>query len=156
MDITLSSGKLCIGLYELMDLMSADDKRKLADTLSCEDSIIEDVASQILDGWTEAGSHGAKGGGEPDPHYPLGKARREVALRAGDVARQEIEDLRRSLIWSKEREEEYRDAYFRLYHAWDHSQGRCPDGPPNAHNRERPAYVVVLASEYEELKKKGE
>ncbi len=121
--------QIVIDLSWLLSALNDEQKRELVDSLACEDAIISDISSQLLDGWTERASHGAKDcGAQPEPRTPLDKARREIANRSGEVAANEIADLKSALCWSKACEDHYRDAYFKLYHAWpdDYAQ-RKPD-----------------------------
>lgn len=121
--------QIVIELSWLLSALTDEQKRELVDSLACEDAIIADVSAQLLDGWTERSSHGAKScGSDAEPTSPLDKARRELASRAGEVAQKEIEDLKRSLIWQKMLQEHYSAAYFKAYHAWnDRSHRGCPD-----------------------------
>lgn len=105
------NGKLTLTLDEIRDLIPADEIPDLIVQFACEDEIIRHVAAQIVDGWTDDGSHGSRGySGKPST--PLDKARRLVAERAGDVARQEIETLKEAL----EREKARGDEAWRRYH----------------------------------------
>lgn len=117
MKVTLENGDLKINLTDALDHLSADEKRSVADHLACQDSIIEDVAAQLLTGWTDAGSHGGRScGADPEPHSPIDRARREIAARASDVAKKEIEDLKSALQSAQDAERKYREWGFALYH----------------------------------------
>lgn len=138
--------QIVIDFQWLLSSLGDDQKRELADSLSCEEAVIEDVAAQLLDGWTERSSHGPKScGADVEPTGALDRARREIANRAGDVARDEIAALKRALIWSKAMEAHYSTAYFKAYHAWrDREHRMCPDTGP---------MPSVFNSEYEVVKK---
>ncbi len=118
MKTTIEQGEIRISIAELLESVDDDGKRAIADSLACEDGIIKDVADQILSGWTEAGSHGFNDDDSADPHYSLAKARREVALRAGEVAASQIKSLCRKLRFNEAYTDAYREWGFRLYHAW--------------------------------------
>lgn len=95
---------VCISLPNLLDSLTPEAKRSFIDYLSCEEEIIKDVSDQLLDGWTEAGSHGAKDFfNGVEPRTALDKARRELALRAGETAKDEIKDLIYLLEQSEQR-----------------------------------------------------
>ena len=93
----------------------------LADSLSCKDEIIKNVADQIIGGCTELGSWGFTCGPLPLPGTPLDEAQRRIAKTAGDVAKREIERLERELQHQIESEKRYCDWAWEMYHAW-------PDG----------------------------
>jgi len=109
--------QIVIDLSWLLGALTTEQKRELADSLACEEAIIEDVAAQLLTGWTDRSSHGAKSC-SGDATTALDKARRELSSRAGEVAAEEIRELKRVLTWVKACEKHYQEAYFRLYHAW--------------------------------------
>lgn len=138
--------QLLIDLNWLLDGLSADEKRNVADHLACHNDIIEDVAAQLLTGWTERSSHGAVScSADPEPATPLDKARRELASRAGEVAVSEIEALKRALVWERAVSKHYQDAYFAAYHAWDDRNIRqCPHLGP---------VPISAALEYEVVRK---
>jgi len=98
MNIKLEKGNLILDLSSLFDLMSGEEKVKLIESLSCEDAIIKHVADQLLDKWTENSYCGSTGWGESQPRTPIDVARREIAKRAGGVAKREVEDMERNFI----------------------------------------------------------
>lgn len=57
MKVKLEGGELHIDLYEALRYLSVEEKRQVADTLACQDDVIELVAQQIITGWTEFDSH---------------------------------------------------------------------------------------------------
>lgn len=124
--------QIVIELSWLLSALTDEQKRELADSLACEDSIIKDVAAQLLTGWTERSSHGARScGTDAEPTTPLDRARRELANRADSVAKDEIAGLKHALVWAKAMEEYYSGAYFRAYHAWsDRDVRMCPELGP--------------------------
>jgi len=115
MKVSIENGKISFKWQELLEHLSPEEIRELVDFLSCENQIIADVSAQLLDGWTEMGSHGYKGMASVEPFTPLEKARREIALRAGETAKAEIEDLIRALKMAKAGEARYSDWGFKLY-----------------------------------------
>lgn len=108
MKTKLEDGYVSVLLSDLLDSLSTEENRDLADTLACQESVIADVASQILTGWTELMSHGSKGGVDAKPHTALDKAIREVALRSGEVAKTEIHQLSHSLTMARKEWDEWR------------------------------------------------
>lgn len=121
-------GRIEISICDMLESMSLENKRSIIDSLACQESILDDVCAQLIDGWTEAGSHGSKGAVSAFPSCVINKARRKIAASASVIASQEIADLRTALIHAKELEAEYMDAYFRMYHAWGNNVP-MPDGP---------------------------
>ena len=90
-------GQVRIGLDDVLRLMSFEDKRRLADTLACNDDVIKFVTQQIIEGWTELGSHGIVSSAESEPYHGLPWAIRQVAVRANEIAAREIAALARAL-----------------------------------------------------------
>jgi len=106
MRVEITGSNLVIDFWSLLGNLSDEDKHKAADTFSCDGEIIRYVTQQILDGWTEQGSHGGilcTAVPEPAPHNGLDWAMREIAKRAGEVAEKEIKRLEEAL---KHREEQ--------------------------------------------------
>lgn len=88
----LIDGQLAVNVYDLIEQLSDDDKVHIIETLSCDEKIIENVAAQIVDGWTEAGYHSGITFG-PLPNTALDKARRLVAKSAPDLQGKAIKRL---------------------------------------------------------------
>lgn len=116
MQVKIERGRIILNTIEVLSALSLEDKKSLIETLSCDDEIIANVTAQLLDGWTEQGSHGATRSGAVEPFCPLDKARREIALRSGEVAKKEIEALCSSLRWTKANEEKYSAWGFKMYY----------------------------------------
>jgi hypothetical protein len=117
MNAKLNKGQLTIDISELLDSLSDEDKIELIETLACQDAIIKHVADQILTGWTEncysgGTSYAVEG------HAPLDLARKRVIELAPEVAREEIERLKRFAKNQEEDAKKYMDKYFKLYHDW--------------------------------------
>lgn len=90
--------ELAISLEDAFCYLNAEEKLALADTLSCCDDVIKNVADQIVHGWTEASSHGSLLCTATDaPVNGLDYAMRLVAKNAGEVAKTEIERLEKAL-----------------------------------------------------------
>ena len=53
MSIKLEHGMLHLPIEPILEALTTEEKRSLADTLACMDDIIKDVADQITEGWTE-------------------------------------------------------------------------------------------------------
>lgn len=111
-------GKLEFNLIDLFDNLPAETKIQLVESLSCDEAILKHVLDQLLDGWTENMYYGATALPEATPFWSLDKAKREVAKRAGEVAKAEIERLERELARQKEENKKESDARWRLFHAW--------------------------------------
>ena len=143
MEAKINKGRISVNIVDMLCTLSLEDKRSIIDTLSCDDEILADVTAQLLDGWTEAGSYGGRIGGQVTPSTPLDKARRDIALRAGDVAKKEIEDLCNSLRWAKACEDRYSEWGFKMYH------GGGIQMPPPVNYDETLKYKVVKFEEGE-------
>lgn len=106
---------LCIDLYELFDNVPVELQRELADALACKDAVIEHVAAQIMNGWTEFSSHGCKGTFDGDVHHsPLGTAIRNVSKASGDVAKQCIVDLEATNERVRKERDEWRGTAYKM------------------------------------------
>lgn len=96
-----------VDLAQLLAGMSDEAKAEIVDLLACDEAIVRAVADQILTGWTEAGSHGARSyGRDPEPRTALDVARRRVAEGASEVAEAEIASLKRQIAASNKRNDE--------------------------------------------------
>lgn len=115
MGIKYSEGALTLDIYCLLEIMSDADKLALVEVLACDDAVIKRVAEQILDGYTENGSHGPRSLSH-EPSTPLSIAIRRTAKLAGEVAKREIEDLERRAAEQARIAEEYSQKYWDLYH----------------------------------------
>ena len=133
MKVTLENGHLSINVLALLESLTTEEKRGFVDSLACENDIIEDVAAQIIKGWTEMGSHGYKHGGDADPTTPLDKAIRAVALAADSVAAKEVDSLATAMRRQHAYHVQIDQWAWKMYHmmneAHNNSQ-RCPDSPP--------------------------
>ena len=114
----LERGRLSFNLDAVLEQLPPDELRRLSTHLACTDAVLEDVTAQLLDGWTEDGSHGYGGMALPEPYTPLDKARRELAKRAGDVAKQELEKMERALRREIQRSKQESEWAWAMYHAW--------------------------------------
>jgi hypothetical protein len=92
MRVTLEKGIIGINAADLVEALNDDDKRQVIETLSCDDAIIAAVASQIVDGWTEAGYHGYTSY-SPKPSTALDLAKRYCAEGSSEVAKEQIRRL---------------------------------------------------------------
>lgn len=148
MKVQIEKGSVKIDIAAMLDEMTADEKRELADALSLQDAIIEDVASQIVEGWTELSSHAADDSEKADPFYPLAKAIRKVALGADAVHERQVEKLVRSLKWCEAQRERVEGWAWKMYHLMNdlHRMGAsCPYPPQSPEIRETNPedYIVV-------------
>lgn len=127
MSIKYEKDELKISVSWLLDQLSEESKLELVERLACEESVIAHVASQIATGYTENCSSGSRGcGAEIEPHTALDKARRQLAMSANDVAKNELQAALNSLIHQKAWHDHYRDWAFSMYHAWG-KQNICPE-----------------------------
>lgn len=105
--------KLEFDLHDLLSGAADETKIQLIESLACDDAIIKHVTDQILDHWTEncyCGSRDYEVGSQP--LWPLDIAARRIALRAGEVAKNEIERLEKSLA---AKEKQITDLYEQIY-----------------------------------------
>ncbi len=118
MDMKFEDGRFTFSLVALLESMSLDEKIAAADSIACDEDIIKHVLDQIIVGWTENGSHGYRGLPELKPHYALEMVRRRIAEGASEVAKKEIDGLKKQLEMANERqlrlERENRDLYDKL------------------------------------------
>jgi hypothetical protein len=108
MEMKYEKGRVSFNLYETLGQWTLEEKRELADALSCDTQVIEFVSQQIIDGMTELGSYGWTSPVSATPRSGLDRATREVAKCSGNVAKAEIERLERAL---KSAEEQNRKAW---------------------------------------------
>lgn len=82
----------------------AEQQREIADSLACIDPVIDFVVEQIVEGWTELSSQAARDfPAKSEPATALDRARRFVALHAGDVAAEEAGRLQQALALVEKR-----------------------------------------------------
>jgi hypothetical protein len=143
---TLEKDYLKISLQDILEQLSFDDKRLIATYLACEDDVIEDVANQLLTGWTESGWHGGRSSGQAEPTGALDIWRRRLALRCGKVAVKEIDDLKNSLKFADQLNRELIDSNTALINMLEH---RNLPVPANLRKAYDPSYKdkVVLSKE---------
>lgn len=89
MKISIKEHCINIDVWELLSELSDDDLVELADTLSCQEAVIKNVADQIIHGCTDAGSSGYTGQAEYEPTTALEAARCYVADHASYMASHE-------------------------------------------------------------------
>lgn len=103
MEAEFKSGVIQIDPCHLFEKMELTQKLELVELLSCDEQIINHVADQIIDRFTENGY----GGGVfcsagVNPVSGLDNAWRRVAKASGDIARREIERLEDALQSAKD------------------------------------------------------
>ena len=119
MEVKFEKGSLTVDLHSMLELVSAEDKIMMIESLSCDDDIIKHVADQIMGRWTE---NGYSGGSccTPSPNPPewdaLDRAWRNVAKASGEVAKREIERLEDALKSANERNQRLLDENYDLRH----------------------------------------
>ena len=97
------NGKLQLNLSDILDCMDAEQKKELVESMSCDGQIVQFVAQQIIDKWTENGYYsGVFCVASADAWTGLDKAWRDVAKASGDVAKREIERLENALRSSEQ------------------------------------------------------
>ena len=107
-EIHYKEGMLIVPLNSILEDVSYEEAREIADALSINDDVVKNVSDQILDGWTEMDSYAYKSGASIEPTTALSKAirRRWVDTRrvacewAGLLSRAAILTLVRSLQWA--------------------------------------------------------
>ncbi len=141
MEAKIEGSRISISIVDMLSSLSFEDKLTVIDTLSCDDEVITHITAQLLDGCTEFGSYGGSCHGQVDPFTPLDRARRAIALRAGEVAKKEIEDLCSTLRWEKACAENYCNWGFKMYH------GEKSAMPPTIQYDDSLKYEVVRRGE---------
>ena len=135
---TITGDTLHVNLTEILGQLSRDDLLKLVDSLAIRDDILDYVAQQLLEGWTEQSSHAATAYDLSDPHLPpLSKWRKLIAESASAQAKETIQNLVFGLRNSHGREAAFETWGFSLEHAIrDHFLGqhgcRIPEHFPKA------------------------
>lgn len=149
MKAELNKGKLSVNVIELLSLLSADEKKELIDSLSCEDDIIQNVADQIFEGYTKMGSYGLCGIDPSEPHTPLEIAIARVAQCAPEVCKRQMEKAINSLKSCKAWQDHYSKWAFAMYHGW--GKTASPPHEPSPTIEDTMDYVVLSKAEYEKL-----
>lgn len=110
-DVEIDDKHIKIPWAALIGSLNREQRVELIEYLSCEDEVIEHVASQLITGWTKDGiSHGSDeltplAPGEEGCRWkaPLSRHRRSIALGASEVAAEEIDRISRSLANERKR-----------------------------------------------------
>jgi hypothetical protein len=113
--VTYDNGTITFNLVDLLEYAPKEQIDALVEALSCNEQILDHVAAQIADGYTEYGYYGGRFcTPEPDENSgtALDKAIRRIAKASGEVSRKEIERLERALSYA----EKSRDDYMSKYH----------------------------------------
>lgn len=95
MNIKLEEGRLSFDIVELFERLTLEEKKVVAQTLACQDDIVEYVAQQLIQGCTDDGWHASTGPAH-NPFTALDNARLRVAAAAPAVAAQELAGLQRA------------------------------------------------------------
>ena len=112
MNTEYKDGHLSFRFTDVLDDMSADEKRELIEALSCDAEIVKFVGQQIIDKWTENGFYsGVSCIATSEAYGGLDKVWRDVAKASGDVARREIERLEDALRFEEKQTESAWAAY---------------------------------------------
>ena len=109
MKATIEDNELRIDLYHLAESLSPEDRRKFADAAAFCDDIIQYVVQQVLDGATDFGSYSGRAiPPRSEPTRGLDWACRQIALRAGEVAADEIRRLQEGIKMLERENDELR------------------------------------------------
>ncbi|HCW17719.1 hypothetical protein [Achromobacter sp.] len=120
MNIELKDGRLHFSLIDAIGQLTEDQKRDAITILACDDEVITMVGQQLIDGWTEDGSHGAISCVATATAYRgLDRVLRDVAKASSDIARQEIERLEKALASC---EKQRLDALNELHNLQNHTR----------------------------------
>jgi hypothetical protein len=115
MKSSYTSGNLTFNLLDLLDDMTIDEKRELAESLACQADVVMFVGQQIIDKWTESGFYsGLCCTASPEPTHGLDKVWRDVAKASGEVAKREIERLEDALRSEKKATESAWNEYHKI------------------------------------------
>ena len=102
MDATVRKGRLCLYIEDLLNGLGPEERRELAEALALQDTVIKDVADQIVAGITDGGSRGrVVGRALALPVNGLDYATRLVAKSIDTVQRREIVRLEEALSDAK-------------------------------------------------------
>lgn len=93
--LSYKDGHLSLNITELLSGLKEEALADLIDALACHESIIDDVASQIIGGYTKLGSHGYRMCASLGSGTALERARALIAESSSQCARDEIDRLRR-------------------------------------------------------------
>jgi hypothetical protein len=114
-NVTIEKGKMSLDIYDLFGELQPEQRAAIIDLLACRDEVINEVANQIIDGFTTEGSHGPTGyGGNPEATWGIDGARMRIAKASSDIAAREIERLGEELKRTQARINEGWNAYHEL------------------------------------------
>lgn len=115
MEATILDGKFVINIHDLLSTISKEQRLELIQHFAVVSEVIDEVANQIIDGYTSEGWHGSTGyGGNPDAKFGLDGARMRIAKASGDIAAKEIERLGDALKRAEAAQNKGWDAYHEL------------------------------------------
>jgi hypothetical protein len=109
------NGEIKIDAWELIQYLPEEKLLEFIETFSCHDAVIKHVTDQIIERWTENMCSG--GNFYPMPAEPttgLDWAWREVSKRSGEVAKTEIENLEKSIMYRDGELKKLRDENYQL------------------------------------------
>lgn len=105
MKVEFKDGHFQFNAYDVIEVIMREHP-DLVEAVACDTRVIDLVAQQIMNKWTENGSYGYVGSAQSIQYGGLDLAWREVAKASGEVAKREIERLEQSLARS---EKQYQD-----------------------------------------------
>ena len=122
MNADINGGSIQINLIDLFENITVTDKMSLIDCISIDDEVINQVAKQILNDYTDCGSMGYTSAQcRADVKEGLDWARREIAKRSSEVVKKQIEDLEATIATH---EKTINDLYLQLRATRKHYENR--------------------------------
>jgi hypothetical protein len=110
----LEGGRLQVDIWELLGSATGEERTALVCALACHDGLFDEVANQLIDGWTSDGSHGSVGAARHTAYGGIDRAVRRIAKASSEIARKEIERLEAALKHEEAQRNVGWDAYHRL------------------------------------------
>jgi hypothetical protein len=114
LEAKLDSGRISFDVWDLLSQATGEERAALINALACQREVVDEVANQLIDGWTSDGSHGPTGGASIKPYGGIDLAVRRVAEASGGIAAKEIERLKDALTRAEARINEGWNAYHQL------------------------------------------
>jgi len=100
---------------DFLSLLTDEERDDFYQCLACQDIVVKHVADQIIDGWTENGSYGSKTcGASITPTCELDIASRRIAEASSDIAKSEIDALKREMARVQKRLDQANDELHRM------------------------------------------
>jgi hypothetical protein len=129
----IENGKLSISIADLLDALSLEEKRELAQRIGCERDVIKAVVDQLVDGWTENISRG--------PSDQISECRVRILEAVADVRFKVVSELMSRLAVAEYNASRTSEWAWKMWHAW-----------PESHYATRPnlpAFLPNFPTEFE-------